>query len=252
MDFQKFFPKYKKTLNVNLAENYEKLPPKLKKFDLDYLIEASAVYSSNIEGNPMDLNSFMNSKMLKTKQKPKEFVEIMELAGAYAFAGKNKLNELNLLKAHKMLSRSFLIKSKTGKYRNERVGVFDKNGLVYLAIEPENVKKEMKKLFNEIEKLLALKMKIEEIFYWASILHLRFAHIHPFADGNGRTARLLEKWFLAYKLDKKAWIIQSEKYYKENLPKYYKNINLGPNYYDLNYSKCSPFLLMLPNALKRS
>ncbi len=250
MDFQKYFQKYKKTLKIKLAENYKKLPPKLKKFDFNYLIEASAVYSSNIEGNPMDLNSFMNSKMLKTKQRPKEFVEITELVGAYNFARENKLNELNLLKAHKMLSRSFLIKSKTGKYRNERVGVFDKNGLVYLAVEPENTAGEMKKLFNEIKRLLALKMKIEEAFYWASMLHLRFAHIHPFADGNGRAARLLEKWFLASMLDKKAWIIQSEKYYKENLPKYYKNINLGPNYYELNYDKCVPFLLMLPNALK--
>ena len=68
MDFQKYFQKYKKTLKIKLAENYKKLPPKLKKFDFNYLIEASAVYSSNIEGNPMDLNSFMNSKMLKTKQ----------------------------------------------------------------------------------------------------------------------------------------------------------------------------------------
>ena len=57
---------------------------------------------------------------------------------------------------------------------------------------------------------------IEEVFYFASMLHLVFAHIHPFQDGNGRAARLLEKWFLASKLEDKAWLIQSEKFYKEN------------------------------------
>jgi Fic family protein len=77
-----------------------------------------------------------------------------------------------------------------------------------------------------------------------------FAHIHPFQDGNGRVARIMEKWFLASKLGNGAWLIQSEKYYKENIKKYYRNINLGVNFYKLNYDKCLPFLLMPSKALK--
>jgi hypothetical protein len=33
-----------------------------------------------------------------------------------------------------------------------------------------------------------------EVFYFASLIYLRFAHIHPFRNGNGRAARLLDKW----------------------------------------------------------
>jgi Fic family protein len=69
-------------------------------------------------------------------------------------------------------------------------------------------------------------------------------------DGNGRAARLLEKWFLAEKLGSKMWKINSEKYYKEHQQEYYHNINLGVNYYELDYNKCTPFLIMLINSLR--
>ena len=246
---KKYFSQYQKKVDVDLTARFDDLKKDSFKIDLKYLIEASAVYSSNIEGNPMDLNSFMNAKSFKQKTKPKKYSEIAELAGAYDFARKNKLTENNLLKAHEALSKSFLIKSRRGKYRDDKVGVFDQYGLVYLAVESENVAKEMKSFFAAIDELLKQEMDIKEAFYFASTLHLVFAHIHPFHDGNGRAARILEKWFLASKLEDNAWLIQSERYYKENIKAYYKNINLGVNFYELNYDNCLPFLLMLPEAL---
>ena len=88
------------------------------------------------------------------------------------------------------------------------------------------------------------------MFYFASLIHLIFVHIHPFRDGNGRAARLIEKWFIAEKLGSKFWIMQSEKYYKEHQQEYYEKINLGVNYYELNYDNCLPFLIMLPECLR--
>jgi Fic family protein len=84
----------------------------------------------------------------------------------------------------------------------------------------------MKDLFEDIAFLLSQKLSNQEVFYYASLMHLVFVHIHPFADGNGRTARLLEKWFLVSKLGENFWKLQSEKYYKENRANYYENINI--------------------------
>ncbi|MBM2815357.1 MAG: Fic family protein [Ignavibacteria bacterium] len=217
-----------------------------KNFDLGYQTEASAVYSSNIEGNSIDLNSFMNYKLFQVKRKPhKEIIEIENLISAYEFAQSNPLTEKNFLKCHKMLSKNIVIKSKQGKYREEKVGVFGQSGLVYLAIEPEFVKEKMAEFFIDLDELLKKNLSNSEVFYFASLLHLIFAHIHPYSDGNGRAARLLEKWFVAEKLGMDFWKMQSEKYYKEHQTEYYNNINLGVNYYELDYSRCMPFLMML-------
>jgi len=221
------------------------------KRSFDYMTKSSAVYSSNIEGNSIDLNSYMNYELNKDKFKVgKEIEEIENLIEAYAFAQKNILNETNLLICHKIFSETLLIKSKRGKYRTEQVGVFGRSGLAYMAIEPEFVAQEMKTYFKDIEELFSSNLNEKEVFYFASMIHLRFAHIHPFRDGNGRAARLIEKWFIAGKLGRDFWKIASEEYYKVNQAKYYETINLGVNFYELNYDYCLEFLEMLPNCLK--
>ena len=248
----------RKYLNTYLQSIGDEIPLFIQNYDFsedkggfDYLTKASAVYSSNIEGNSIDLNSYMKYELNKDKFKAgKEIEEIENLIEAYKFAQKNSLNEKNLLHCHKVFSKTLLILSKRGKYRTEQVGVFGNSGLTYMAVEPEFVKKEMKTFFQDIEELISAELKSEEVFYFASLIHLRFAHIHPFLDGNGRAARLLEKWFITEKMGSDFWKIPSEEYYKINQAKYYENINLGVNFYELNYDKCLAFLEMLPNCLK--
>ena len=246
-----YLKEYKKAIDVDLPSLFDTIDFSNKKIDLSYRIKASAVFSSNIEGNTIDLNSYMNSTIGKQNFKPKkEIQEIEDLIKAYEFAKNNKLNEKNLLQAHKLLGSTILIKDKQGIYRNDKMGVFDNTGLVYLAIEPQFVEEKIKELFKDINTLQKKALSIEELFYYAALLHLKFVHIHPFWDGNGRTARLLEKWFLGEKINSRAWKIQSEKYYKEHLSDYYQYINLGVNYYELNYDKSIPFLTLLVNSLK--
>ncbi len=218
--------------------------------DFKYLTKVSAVYSSNIEGNTVDLNSFMNYEQHKQKFKPtKEVAEIKDLIAAYELAQKNKLSASNVYTCHEILAKTLLIKSKRGVLRTEPVGVFGKSGLIYLAVEPKFLEKEMTLFFEDLKNLLSRKSSIPEVFYQASLIHLKFVHIHPFMDGNGRIARLIEKWFVAEKLGTKFWRIPSEAYYKSHQEAYYDAINIGVNYYELDYRKCLGFLKLLPNCL---
>jgi Fic family protein len=247
---KKYFAAYSGAIGDQIEELLSRFDFSETSGGFEYLTKASAVYSSNIEGNSVDLNSYMNYELTQEKSKPgKEIEEIENLISAYGFAQQNTLSAANLLHCHKVFSETFLIKSKRGIYRIEPVGVFGKTGMAYLAVEPEFVEKEMEILFNGVVELLRTSLTTEEVFYFAALLHLRFAHIHPFRDGNGRAARLLEKWFIAEKLGQKSWKIPSEQYYKEHQPEYYAAIHLGINFYELDYEQCIDFLVMLPKCL---
>ena len=248
---EKYFDKYFQLIGNQIDSLIDSYEFSNSNGNFGYQTQASAVYSSNIEGNTIDLNSFMNYKLSKEKFKSeKEIQEIENLISAYQFAQQSKLKENNFLECHRLFSKTLVIESLQGKYRNEKIGVFGKSGLVYLAIEPEYVKETMEQFFSDVYNLLKQVLSKAQVFYFASLIHLIFVHIHPFRDGNGRAARLIEKWFIAEKLGSKYWEMQSEKYYKEHQQKYYEKINLGVNYYELNYDNCLPFLLMLPECLR--
>jgi Fic family protein len=208
----------------------------------------SAIYSSNIEGNSIYINTYFNWG--KASKKTKEKQEIEDLATSYLFAKTNPVTIPNILKAHKILSKSFLEPFQQGEFKTQSNGVFSDRGIVYVACLPEETVNAVKGLFDEIEGELGNDKSVEKIFFLASVLHLKLAHIHPFADGNGRVCCLVEKWFLAAHLGEVAFYIPTEVFYKTYRSQYYQNINLGSSYLDLDYSKSLPFLLMLPESLK--
>ena len=251
-----YLENYSSKITIDWLEVFHKLRSKSKfsNEDFEYYLIASSLYSSKIEGNTIDANSFFRNRGNKNFPKKKEVQEIEDLVEAYKFASENKLNKTNFLKIHEILSKTFLPVNLRGKGRKEQVGVRDSKTLkpVYLAVEPQFVNQELSRLFADIAELLKRDLRYKEVFYYASMIHLWTAKIHPFMDGNGRSARLLEKWFLVSKLGLSAWSIHSEKYYWDNRPAYYQNITLGYNYYALYWDRCLPFLLMLPETLKEA
>jgi Fic family protein len=221
--------------------------------DFDYYIQTSSVYSSNIEGNSIDPDTWLKNKAFKVKSKPKETAEIDDLIAAYTFATQQPLTKKTFLQSHQLLSKTILsLKTQHGKLRKQPVGIYSNGRLEYLAVEPEWVETEINKLFEDIELLLKTELSAAETFYFASLIHLIFEKIHPFMDGNGRAGRLLEKWFLAQKLGIAAWNLETEKYYFQHRADYYQQIHIGLNYYVLKLEKCLDFAQLLVECLKQS
>lgn len=216
-----------------------------------FYTSVSSVFSSKIEGEDIELDSYIKHKRFEIDFLPDYTQKIDDLYNAYTFAKTHEINEVNCAKAHKILSKHFISQKQQGNYRTQNMYVTTPDGRIeYVAASPYEVKIEMQKFYSDLDVLLKTKMSFEEVFYFGSLIHLVFVKIHPWIDGNGRSARLYEKWFLAQKLGEKAWFFQSEKMYYKQHETYYNNIRLvGLEYPELDYSKALPFLLMLPKAL---
>ncbi len=102
---------------------------------------------------------------------------------------------------------------------------------VYMPPEAKDVPRLMKELLRWANAALSEgELPIPVI---AAVAHYQFATIHPYFDGNGRTARLLTTLLLhrnGYGLN---GIFSLEEYYAANLDGYYSGLALGPshNYY---------------------
>jgi len=243
---------YLQQVNKSVSVNFELLKDsELSANTFSFYTSVSAVFSSKIEGADIELDSFIKHKKWGVKFLPDHTQKIDDLYGAYQFAQNNALNADAIKQTHILLTQHILQKVYRGKIRTGNMFVTTTDGKIeYFACPPNLVKSELDKLYNDIAVLLGAELSFEETLFFASLIHLFFVKIHPFDDGNGRTARLLEKWFLAQKLGDKAWFIQSEKFYYDHHQTYYNNIRMmGLEYELLDYGKGMPFLLMLAGSI---
>jgi Fic family protein len=243
---------YCSVISENYLRKYEQLEESGLSIDtFSFYTSVSAVYSSKIEGEDIELDSYVKHKRFGIEFLPDYTRKIDDLYNAYQFAKTAGCNQENIETVHQMLTKHILPENRQGKIRTGAMYVTTSDGRIeYVAASPFSVKSELEKIYNDLEMLINSPLSVQEVFFFASLLHLVFVKIHPFNAGNGRTSRLIEKWFLAEKLGEKAWLIQSEKQYYMHHQTYYKNIRLlGLEYESLDYSKALPFLLMLPGSL---
>jgi len=185
-------------------------------------VQSAAAYSSNIGGNSMGIDTYLKNKRSNVKSKAREMTEIDNLVRAYNYAVSHELSQQTLLEARTLSSKHLLLlKSQRGKVRNQQVGIFSYGKIDYMAAEASDVQAEPDKLFADIAYLRAAALSREDVFYYASVVHLLFEKIHPFMDGNGRAGRLLEKWFSSANIGEAAWATESEKYHVRHRPSYY-------------------------------
>lgn len=123
-----------------------------------------------------------------------------------------------MLKAHQILT--WLIEDDNGKYRNHGEGVFDGDKVIFMA-PPETL---VPKLMNDLFEWLNSD-KETPILIKSCVFHYELVYIHPFSDGNGRTARLWQNVLL------KGWnplfeYVPIESQIKKYQSDYYKSIDI--------------------------
>src|SRR3989344_1954809 len=111
-----------------------------------------------------------------------------------------------------------------------------------LKTRPEHIRDSEREVLNYNKALVDLndsmkknKSRIDPLIL-AGIFHKQFVIIHPFIDGNGRTARLATKVLLAKMGLNTFNLFSFENYYNKNVSKYFQNVGLIGNYYDLKES----------------
>ena len=122
--------------------------------------------------------------------------EIQEVKNAYeAYKLIKEVNQYSikdLKKVHGVMT--YLTVDESGEFRKGNEGVFDEKGnCIHVCPPPEQVNELMKQLFKWMED----NNSIVHPLILSSVFHYEFVFIHPFKDGNGRTARLWQNVILS-------------------------------------------------------
>ena len=156
--------------------------------------------------------------------------EIQEVKNAYKayemIKNINPYSVKDLLKVHGVMT--FLTVEESGKFRKGEEGVFDENNkCIFVAPGPKQVEPLMNNLFNWMKDS---KEKIHPLIL-SSVFHYEFVFIHPFSDGNGRTARLWQNIILSNWKEIFEYVpIESQiKKYQEEYYKAINNCNINGN-----------------------
>jgi len=171
-----------------------------KRFLIGSIME-EAIASSQIEGavTTRKIAKDMLVKNLKPKNKSEQMILNNYLTIKYIVENKNKkLTTDSLLNIHKLITNKTLNKpNNEGNYRiNNNVNVVDIIDGEIVHTPPDY--KEIPDLMNNLIEFFNQQNKKQFIhpIIKASIIHFLIGYIHPFADGNGRTARALVYWYL--------------------------------------------------------
>jgi len=207
----------------------------------------STHYSTRIEGNRLTLKEteqvIQQGRLFPGRERDvgevERYYQVLQQVEKWV-EGKQKITEARIKKIHAMLYKGRV--AKPTPYRDGQNVIREMSGkIVYMPPEAEDVPGLMAELVAWIHQSQA-DLPVPVI---AGIAHYQFVTIHPFYDGNGRSARTLTTWLLyqgGYDLGK---FYALEEFYAEDLEGYYNALVTHPHhnyYFGRNESDISPWL----------
>ncbi len=176
-----------------IIENAPLVPSFEAKFRQEAIIR-TVHHGTHIEGNPLEVKEV--EKVLAGKEitaRDRDIQEVLNYREVLNLIDTNKnepITEKILLQTHKTATKKVLKESQSGKYRSVQVKVTDsKTGETsYLPPDPTRISALVRDFLFWLGRV-----ESEEIHpvIKAGVTHYIITAIHPFVDGNGRTARAL-------------------------------------------------------------
>jgi len=140
------------------------------------------------------------------------------------------ITEKDLQRLHALVMGGGKLRLKPTIYRDGQNVIKDgrTRAIVYMPPEAKDVPALMSAMLDWINTENELPVPLK-----AAIAHYKYATIHPYYDGNGRTARLLTTLILHVGGYGLKGLYALEEYYARDLKSYYKALTVGPshNYY---------------------
>ncbi|MDD3647201.1 MAG: Fic family protein [Candidatus Dojkabacteria bacterium] len=222
-----------------IIENAPLVPAWERKFQQEAR-ERTVYFSTKIEGNKLD---FAEAKKVLLGEKIKTFrrrdiIEIANYREVISYIDKLRKKKIDrdlIFSIHSRVMKGILPPNELGKYRTcaEALINSDTYEVVFEPVESEFVEGEMENLFEWLDSDLV--SEVHPVVK-AGVIQYEIARIHPFTDGNGRTARLIATYSLyAEGYDIKRFF-SLEEYYDQNLEDYYKALeSVEQNHDDMTY-----------------
>ena len=198
----------------------------------------STHYSTQIEGNmlsPLEVEQVVKGKKGGFPGRERDEREVRNYFRALEYIEEQLKKEIGVSEEFiKTINGLVLVGSeKKRPYREGQNVIRDSSSgaIVYMPPEYTDVNPLMKSLVEWINKQIEMREVPAPII--AGLTHYQFATIHPYYDGNGRTARLLTTFILHKMGYGMKGIYSLEEYYAKNLAGYYDSLNVGEghNYY---------------------
>ena len=185
-------------LNKTAIDRYRPFEGEMLKQIRDYYKIGTTWTSNAIEGNTLTESEtkILLEDGLTVGGKPLRYTyEAIGHGKAYDYMftliKSNTITTENVLMLHKLFYQN-IDNENAGKWRKEPIFV---SGSDYVFPLPEEIEDKMTELKEWIKNERDKFHPVE----FAALLHLKFVTIHPFIDGNGRTARLLTNLALIQK-----------------------------------------------------
>ncbi|MFA5129613.1 MAG: Fic family protein [Patescibacteria group bacterium] len=243
-----FQPEYKMTSAIvkmltdiaeakSVIERARLLPKQELKLRRQALIRMSHS-STAIEGNMLNAKEVEDIVANKKIDAPsRDIYEVKNYLKALRYIElvvkeKKIITEKVVLKIHQLVTDKTLPPTSSGHYRKGYVYVVKRHyggtqEVMYTAPEAKLVPNLMAGLISWIQS--SEEEHISPVVV-AGIVHQEIAAIHPFNDGNGRTARALATLILYQRGYDFRRLFALEDYYNTDRPAYYAAINIGKNY----------------------